>query len=534
MRRERVRFYFQKIIVFSMACCMLTNLAVPVSFAEETKKEPTYMRMDHPLKEENNWDISNELIMPGEAFYIVPKFEVTYDHGYYGQTVTNLCMNHVSLKLGEEPRFYDSKLVRSKMDIAGLTADRTNTYNVWTTQTDIWKKSLESAELDEDGRKQLKKFQEGESTENAGYTNNTNTPIVLEQVRTGSTEHEGTIYGGEYGATPMIVGYTTHNSNCTIRFYEPYYTISYKELSEEEQEGMPDRYYVQREKQELILKTPVRAGCHLIGWSGMAFVDEKVEEGRTIFSFDWEHNMAHANLGDETVAPKYDSGKTVTFNANGGSIEGKEAVIYELYTESGTIFDISDHIPQREGYRFAGWCLKSDDLDGSLIKNTGNYDWIPKYQDDIQVYAKWEEKPKETEKETNKDSETETDKSQNTGNGDQTPDTGKTDLDKDQKPSKISIQKLTAGKKKFTIKWKKAEKTASVSGYQIQYSTDKKFKKNVKTKKCGKKKNSLTVSKLKAKKKYYVRMRKFRNVKKDEKKSRIYGSWSKVRKVKVK
>ena len=42
------------------------------------------MRMDHPLKEENNWDISNELIMPGEAFYTVPKFEVTYDHGYYG------------------------------------------------------------------------------------------------------------------------------------------------------------------------------------------------------------------------------------------------------------------------------------------------------------------------------------------------------------------------------------------------------------------------------------------------------------------
>ena len=119
----------------------------------------------------------------------------------------------------------------------------------------------------------------------------------------------------------------------------------------------------------------------------------------------------------------------------------------------------------------------------------------------------------------------------------QTPDTDNTDNtdpNKNQKLSGISIKKLTAGKKKFTVKWKKAKKSESVSGYQIQYSTDKKFKKNVKTKKCGKKKNSLTVSKLKAKKKYYVRMRKFRNVKKDEKKSRIYGSWSKVRKVKVK
>ena len=159
---------FRKIIGVSMACCMLTNLAVPVSFAEETKKEPTYMRMDHPLKEENNWDISNELIMPGEAFYTVPKFEVTYDHGYYGQTVTNLYLKHVSLILGEEPRLYDSKLIRNKVDLAGLTADRTNTYNVWTTQTELWKKSLESAEMGEDTQKQLKAFQEGESTEHAG------------------------------------------------------------------------------------------------------------------------------------------------------------------------------------------------------------------------------------------------------------------------------------------------------------------------------------------------------------------------------
>ena len=115
-----------------------------------------------------------------------------------------------------------------------------------------------------------------------------------------------------------------------------------------------------------------------------------------------------------------------------------------------------------------------------------------------------------------------------------TDNTDNTDPNKNQKLSGISIKKLTAGKKKFTVKWKKAKKSESVSGYQIQYSTDKKFKKNVRTKKCGKKKNSLTVSKLKAKKKYYVRMRKFRNVKKDGKKSRIYGSFSKVKKVKVK
>ena len=56
------------------------------------------------------------------------------------------------------------------MDLAGLTADRTNTYNVWTTQTELWKKSLESAEMGEDTQKQLKAFQEGESTQRMRVT----------------------------------------------------------------------------------------------------------------------------------------------------------------------------------------------------------------------------------------------------------------------------------------------------------------------------------------------------------------------------
>lgn len=82
--------------------------------------------------------------------------------------------------------------------------------------------------------------------------------------------------------------------------------------------------------------------------------------------------MIHANLGDQTVTPRYDSGKTITFNANGGSIEGKESVIYELHMDSKNFFDIADHIPQQEGYQFVGWCLKPDDLDGSLVKHTEN------------------------------------------------------------------------------------------------------------------------------------------------------------------
>lgn len=46
------------------------------------------------------------------------------------------------------------------------------------------------------------------------------------------------------------------------------------------------------------------------------------------------------------------------------------------------------------------------------------------------------------------------------------------------------MKKLTAGKKKFTVQWKKDKKA---DGYQVQYSTDKKFKKNVKSVNVSKK-----------------------------------------------
>ena len=46
------------------------------------------------------------------------------------------------------------------------------------------------------------------------------------------------------------------------------------------------------------------------------------------------------------------------------------------------------------------------------------------------------------------------------------------------KPKKTSIKKLSKGKKKFTVTW---AKVSGVKGYQIQYSSDKKLKKNNKS-----------------------------------------------------
>ena len=67
-------------------------------------------------------------------------------------------------------------------------------------------------------------------------------------------------------------------------------------------------------------------------------------------------------------------------------------------------------------------------------------------------------------------------------------------------PSKISTISGTAKKKKITIKWKKV---SDATGYKIVYSTSKKFK-NKKVIYTNKK--SVTIKKLKSKKRYYIKV----------------------------
>ena len=88
------------------------------------------------------------------------------------------------------------------------------------------------------------------------------------------------------------------------------------------------------------------------------------------------------------------------------------------------------------------------------------------------------------------------------------------------KPSATQITSIKAIENGFTVKWKKK----SCTGYQVQYSTSKKFtSKTSKTVKVTKAKTtSKTVKKLKAKKKYYVRVRTYKTVKKKN----YYSKWS--------
>ena len=96
------------------------------------------------------------------------------------------------------------------------------------------------------------------------------------------------------------------------------------------------------------------------------------------------------------------------------------------------------------------------------------------------------------------------------------------------KPKSASIKKVKAAKKAISVQWKKV---SGIKGYQVQVATDKKFKKNKKTVTIKKQKTTkTTVKKLKAKKKYYVRIRTYKTVNG----KKVYSSWSKVKSVKTK
>ena len=92
-------------------------------------------------------------------------------------------------------------------------------------------------------------------------------------------------------------------------------------------------------------------------------------------------------------------------------------------------------------------------------------------------------------------------------------------------PLKVNLSTVKNAKgKKINVKWKKVK---GAKGYQLQYALNKKFKKK---KSIQTKKTKYTIKKLKKKKTYYIRVRAY----KMNGKKKVYGKWSKVKKVKIK
>ena len=96
------------------------------------------------------------------------------------------------------------------------------------------------------------------------------------------------------------------------------------------------------------------------------------------------------------------------------------------------------------------------------------------------------------------------------------------------RPSGTSLSGLSnKSKGKVKVSWKRNK---AVTGYRIQYSTDKKFKKGVKNVNVNKNKTTTaTLAKLKKGKTYYVRIATYKKVG-----EKIYSSWSKAKKIRIK
>ncbi len=165
---------------------------------------------------------------------------------------------------------------------------------------------------------------------------------------------------------------------------------------------------------------------------------------------------------------------TVTFDKNGGSNLSRSSITRKKNQMMGSMPTV-----QRKGYLFKGWYTERN---GGV--KMSYYTRVTKSQT---LYARWETVTK---------------------------------------PKKAVISSLKKrGKGKFLVKYRKI---SGSDGYEICYSTSKKFKSSVK--KANTYSLSKTVKGLKKKKNYYVRVRAY---KKDSTGNKVYGSYSKTKKVKV-
>lgn len=227
----------------------------------------------------------------------------------------------------------------------------------------------------------------------------------------------------------------------------------------------------------LILSNPTKSGYRFDGWYEDAAFTKKIKRITSFAEQDYVLYAKWVQFGSTEGNNVQEAGEfKITYHLNGGKNSDKNPTSYNRGQE------VVLKAPTRKGYKFSYWCSDSK-LKRKITKiaagTTG----------DVNVYAKW---TKITVK-------------------------------------KNSIKSLVNKKgKKLQVKF---SKVSGVAGYQLQYSTSKKFtKKTTKSVNVGKKKSTYTSKKLKAGKTYYVRMRGY---KKDSTGAKVYGKWSAKKTIKI-
>lgn len=332
------------------------------------------------------------LVMPGESFTAQPNTDIhkgncaciTADYQYWKYITTVKFMN-ADLYLGyvdspnysaHEPRYVsDGYLTTSTPDLSKLEPITKYYDNAIKIAIENKLLEIDPSAYGEEEYSNLQSALEAACelpghTFNAGYVNNTGLPMLLTACYAGGKGAEGEEVGtegcGHVGHGPVQSIYGGGFSQFYVTFYEPYYNINYEGVenyfTEEELADLPDRYYIQREEQQIVLPNPVRPGYHFKNWreSGYDTIigsgeTKTVKDGKTFITFDFENGLRYG-AGDKNLAPIFTSGCTVTFNPNGGALKDGEKAIREIdlkSVENGQFFDIGGVIPVREGYTFA-------------------------------------------------------------------------------------------------------------------------------------------------------------------------------------
>ena len=444
----------RKILAGLLTLCMAAGMAVPAAAAttpaeqEPGAEGPQYTHVDHVLNEDTPSTNMDILVMPGESFTAQPNIDIhkgncaciTADYQYWKYVTTVQFMN-ADLYLGyvnipnsnysaHEPRYVsDGYLTTSTPDLSKLEPITKYYDNAIKIAYENKLLEIDPSAYGEEEYSNLQSALEAARelpghTFNAGYVNNTGLPMLLTACYAGGKGAEGEEVGtegcGHVGHGPVRSMYGGGFSQFYVTFYEPYYNINYEGVenyfTEEELADLPDRYYIQREEQQIVLPNPVRPGYHFKNWreSGYDTIigsgeTKTVKDGKTFITFDFENGLRYG-AGDKNLAPIFTRGCTVTFNPNGGALkDGEKAVreIDETGTEDSKFFDVSTVAPVREGYTFAGWSFSPSGERNSIIANTANSDWFADWESyyrslqygenpastsiyDIQLYAVWE------------------------------------------------------------------------------------------------------------------------------------------------
>ena len=292
----------RKLLAGLLTLCMAAGMAVPAAAAttpaeqEQGADGPQYTHVDHVLNEDTPSTNMDILVMPGESFTAQPNMDIhkgncaciTADYQYWKYITTVQFMN-ADLYLGyvnipnysaHEPRYVsDGYLTTSTPDLSKLEPITKYYDNAIKIAYENKLLEIDPSAYGEEEYSNLQSALEAACelpghTFNAGYVNNTGLPMRLDACYAGGKGAEGEEVGtegcGHVGHGPVQSMYGGGFSQFYVTFYEPYYNINYEGVenyfTEEELADLPDRYYIQREEQQIVLPNPVRPGYHFKNW----------------------------------------------------------------------------------------------------------------------------------------------------------------------------------------------------------------------------------------------------------------------------